>query len=110
MPRSATQQMGIFRANPDGAAAATRSAKLGVRERQHERPVLRCFLQQLAPLPAPRSRESESGTPFRAVCFVARLANMQRLFDAARFAHPIPESRRRGPVEFFNTLLSFGEN
>jgi len=31
---------------------------------------------------------------------------MQRLFDAARFAHPIPESRRRGPVEFFNTLLS----
>ena len=51
-------------------------------------------------------RESESGAPFRAVCFVARLANMQRLFDAARFAHPILESRRRGPVEFFNTLLA----
>ncbi|HVS26464.1 MAG TPA: hypothetical protein VHE58_04100, partial [Burkholderiales bacterium] len=46
------------------------------------------------------------GVAFRAVCFVARLANMQRLFDAARFAHPIPESRRRSPVEFFNTLLS----
>jgi len=37
------------------------------------------------------------GVAFRAVCFVARLANMQRLFDVARFAHPIPESRRRDP-------------
>ncbi|HVS27154.1 MAG TPA: hypothetical protein VHE58_07650 [Burkholderiales bacterium] len=63
MPRSATQQMGIF-------------------------------------------VQTGWGVAFRAVCFVARLANMQRLFDAARFAHPIPESRRRGPVEFFNTLLS----
>ncbi|MGH8756928.1 MAG: hypothetical protein ACRET9_01885, partial [Burkholderiales bacterium] len=43
-----------FCRNPNGTAAATRSAKLGVRERQHERPVLQCFLQQLAPLPAPR--------------------------------------------------------
>ncbi len=49
------------------------------------------------------------GVAFRAVCFVARLANMQRLFDAARFVHPIPVSRRRGPVEFFNTLLECGE-
>jgi hypothetical protein len=45
------------------------------------------------------------GVAFRAVCFVARFANTQRLFDAARFAHPIPESRRRGAVEYFNTLL-----
>jgi hypothetical protein len=29
----------------------------------------------------------------RAVCFVARLANMHWLFVAPRFAHPIPQSQ-----------------
>ena len=63
-----------------------------------------CLRQLCAPSRA-TLRETESAAPFRVVCFVACLANMQRLFDAARFAHPIPESRRRGPVKFFNTLL-----
>ena len=66
MPRSATTEMGIFRANPGGGAA------------------------------------------FRAICFVARLANVHPPFDAARFAHLIPESQRRGPEEFFNSLLMRG--
>ena len=99
-----------FYRNPDGTAAATRSAKLGVRERQHERPVSQCFLRQLAPLPAPRSRESESGAPFRAVCFVARLVKGVWPFTAPRFAHPIPEGHRRNRVglnqRFLKLLLA----
>ncbi len=50
-----------FYRNSDGTAAATRSAKLGVRERQHERPVLRCSLRQLAPFPAPRCASPSPG-------------------------------------------------
>ncbi len=47
----------------ESGAPATRSAKLGVRERQHERPVSRCFLRQLAPLPAPRCASPSPGRP-----------------------------------------------
>ena len=46
---------------PAGTAAATRSAKLGVRERQHERTVLRCCLRQLASLPTPRCARPSPG-------------------------------------------------
>ena len=51
------------------------------------------------------SRKPGRGAAFRAICFVARLANVHPPFDAARFAHLIPESQRRGPEEFFNRLL-----
>jgi len=51
------------------------------------------------------SRKPGRGVAFRAICFVARLANVHTPFDAARFAHLIPESHRRGPEEFFNSLL-----
>jgi len=50
-------------ASPSPGAAATRSAKLGVRERQQERPISQCSMRQLAPLPAPRCASPSPGRP-----------------------------------------------
>ncbi len=54
------------------------------------------------------SCKPKQGKAFRAICFVARLANALRPFGAARFAHLIPGSPRRGPEEFCISLLKPG--
>jgi hypothetical protein len=43
----------------------------------------------------------------RAVCFVARLANMHWLFVAPRFAHPIPQSQCATLRDLFRGSLNF---
>ena len=42
----------------------------------------------------------------RAVCFVARLAKGVRPLASPRFAHPIPQSRRRGHAGLNQRFLS----
>jgi hypothetical protein len=44
----------------------------------------------------------------RAVCFVARLANMHWLFVAPRFAHPIPQSQCATLRDLFRGSLELG--
>ena len=51
-------------------------------------------------------RETESGAPFRAVCFIAWLAKGDGHWDAPRFVHPIPESHRRNRVGLNQRFLS----
>jgi hypothetical protein len=45
----------------------------------------------------------------RAVCVVARLANMRRLFVAPRFAHPIPQSQCATLRDLFRGSLTKGD-
>ena len=45
------------------------------------------------------------GAACRAVGFVAHFVNMHLLFDAARFAHLVPKSQRRGPMKFCSRRL-----
>ena len=66
--RASERAQGSERSAASGAAA-TRSAKLGVRrERQHERPVSQCFLRPHAPLPAPRCASPSPGRPYAWRC------------------------------------------
>src|SRR5436190_16415380 len=54
----------------------------------------------------PFSSKPVRALALRAVCFVARLANMRWLFDAPRFAQPIPQSQRATLRDLFRGSLT----
>ena len=97
-PRSATTQTTHFTATRRDGCRDTVSEAWGAGAAA-ERPILQCFLRQLASLPAPRcARPSPGRLSGRGGLLCHSACQGVWPLAAPRFAHPIPESRRRNRV------------
>ncbi len=96
-PRSATMQTPHFAATWIGRLPRHGQRSLGCGSGSNSAPFYGDSCSSLRPFPHHAARDRVRGA-FRAICFVSRLAKGASPLAAPRFAHPIPESRRRNRV------------